>query len=351
LVLTESKILTLNEKNEWREALQLAEINDFYFTPEYAELCGFNEEGKSLCYVYNEGKNYYIYPFRLRNLPEKIAEKFDCELKDITSDYGYGGPISNCDDKSFISAADENFKEFCQENNIITEFVRFHPVLNNHEKVNDCYDLLKLNPTVIVEIDESEKMLSNFRRDHRYGVRKSFKQGLNVKIGKNKEDWLLFQQIYEETMQHLAAEQFYFFPKQYYNYLAELNDNFFLLLASYGDETIGAACFLYDKSCLHYHLSGMKRQYRKLNANKRLLFEAFEIGHEKGIEFAHLGGGFGGSGKDSLMEFKAGFSPLRGHFHIAKRVHNREIYNKICESIGIKSDTSGFFPAYRNPEI
>jgi lipid II:glycine glycyltransferase (peptidoglycan interpeptide bridge formation enzyme) len=345
--LADIEILTLNEKDKWHSALREVGITDFYFTPEYAELCGLNEEGESLCYVYIDGEKTYVYPFRLRDLPVNIAGKFGNELKDITSDYGYGGPISNCEDKVFISAADEKFKEFCNEKNIITEFVRFHPVLNNHGKVAGSYDLVKLNPTVIVDLDESEKMLCKFRRDHRYGVRKSFKQGLEVRLAKSEIDWRLFQKIYEETMQHLAAEQFYFFPSRYYNYLSSLDKNAFLLLADFNGETIGAACFLYDDNCLHYHLSGMKRQYRKLNSNKRLLFEAFKIAYEKGIPFAHLGGGFGGSVKDTLMEFKSGFSPLRRQFHIAKRVHNKQLYNKICKAFGFKSDTAGFFPAYR----
>jgi lipid II:glycine glycyltransferase (peptidoglycan interpeptide bridge formation enzyme) len=150
-------------------------------------------------------------------------------------------------------------------------------------------------------------------------------------------------------MQHVSADQFYYFSDEYYKFLALLEKNVFLLLAEYQNEVVGASCFFYDNHCLHYHLSGMTREFSKLNANKRLLFEAFKIGYEKGLKFAHLGGGVGGSEKDSLMRFKAGFSELKGQFYIAKRVHDQGIFKKICENMRIKDYLSGYFPKYRDP--
>jgi lipid II:glycine glycyltransferase (peptidoglycan interpeptide bridge formation enzyme) len=217
--------------------------------------------------------------------------------------------------------------------------------------LNGRYNLIKLNPTVIVELAQPEKMLSNFRKNFRYDIRKSYKQGLTVRIATTKSDWAIFKKIYEETMKHLSADEYYFFTEEYYNFLAAQEKNVFLLLAEFQNEVIGASCFFYDKYCLHYHLSGMKRKFSKLNANKRLLFEAFKLASVKGCKFAHLGGGVGGSEEDSLMKFKAGFSSLREQFYIAKRIHDEEVYDKICQSLGLQNEKSGFFPAYRASSI
>ena len=68
------------------------------------------------------------------NLKDKIEPN---KYFDISSAYGYGGPLFEFSDqcnnigileKEFFSV----FSDYCKTNNIITQFDRFHPLLKNH---------------------------------------------------------------------------------------------------------------------------------------------------------------------------------------------------------------------------
>ena len=56
---------------------------------------------------------------------------------DIVTPYGYGGPIaiadSENDRKQLIDKYYKEFAQCCVDNNIVSEFVRFHPIINNVE--------------------------------------------------------------------------------------------------------------------------------------------------------------------------------------------------------------------------
>lgn len=343
-------ILSLLERSLWQEKLLKIETADFYFTPEYAELCGYVDRGESCCFVYEEGDNIFLYPFRKRSLPDYLSKHFDKIFFDITSDYGYGGPISNTPSMDFLVKANQSFCDFCRLNNIITEFVRFNPVCKNAYSFSAFYDLIPLNETVVVDLSEPGAIWRNLRKGHRTDINKSMRLGITTRLGETENDWFDFANIYLATMEALSASCYYFFSKDYFEFLRSLKSNAFLLLADYEGKPVAAACFLYDNNFLHYHLSGLLRDYANLGANKRLLLEAFERSRAMGIYKAHLGGGVGGSNTDPLMSFKSGFSDLRGQFFIAKKIHDAVAYGAICEYL-LLDDLNGYFPKYRDPVV
>ena len=61
-----------------------------------------------------------------------------------------------------------------------------------------------------------------------------------------------------------------------------------------------------------------------------MLWEAAKELKKKDIHYFHLGGGSDGAPDNSLLAFKARFSPLRFDFNIGKLIFNRDIYDKIC---------------------
>lgn len=346
-----TSVLTLLDGDSWHRYLLKLGITDFYFTPEYAELCGAVANGDSNCFVYEEFDNVYLYPFRKRQLPKSIHCVTGAGFFDITSDYGYGGPISNCFDDEFLERANAEFCNWCEEQRIVTEFVRFHPMLENYSYLDTFYDLLFLNDTVVVKLDGEDQMLSSFRKVHRYDIKRSFRERYIIRQGLGCDDWLTFRQIYVSTMDSLGAEDYYFFPEDYFLFLERQDKKAFLLLAEMDNQVIGGACFFKTNGFLHYHLSGNVRKFSTLGVSKRILHEAFKIGYSEGLKYAHLGGGFAGRDSDSLMAFKSGFSSLRRKYFVAKRVVNSGMYQKICEFLQAPCNMGDFFPAYRNPKI
>src|SRR5262245_31767944 len=54
-------------------------------------------------------------------------------ITDIQSPYGYGGPLSNCDDAPFLGMADDRFQLWARENSVVAEFLRFHPLISQRK--------------------------------------------------------------------------------------------------------------------------------------------------------------------------------------------------------------------------
>src|SRR5690625_3232997 len=116
-------------------------MKDIYFEKDYCEVNEFIEEGKSEFLEYSSAAGVITYNFIKRLIPQD----FDGENNyyDIISPYGYGGPIINtCNNyELLIHEFNEYLSDYCKDNNIISEFVRFHPILENNKDFEDLYNL------------------------------------------------------------------------------------------------------------------------------------------------------------------------------------------------------------------
>jgi hypothetical protein len=82
-----------------------------------------------------------------------------------------------------------------------------------------------------------------------------------------------------------------------------------------------------------------------------LLHFGREWAKARGNELYHLGGGVGAA-KDSLFQFKAGYSKLRGRFSTWRLIIDYEAYRELLalrqiEVAGLQPASSEFFPEYR----
>jgi hypothetical protein len=71
---------------------------------------------------------------------------------------------------------------------------------------------------------------------------------------------------------------------------------------------------------------------------------------EQGFRVLHLGGGSTDSPGDSLLHFKAGFSPRRFPFHTVRVVIDEVEYDRLARAVDPSwagGDRRGYFPAYR----
>ena len=129
------KIRLLNLKNKidlnfWNNFIEKHSIYfDVYYDHKYLDL--YENENQSIVILFiSEDESFWVNCF----LKNKILN-YDHLLKknfyDIEIPYGYGGPITNSKNKSFIKNAEKFYVKWCQENDIICEFVRFHPLINN----------------------------------------------------------------------------------------------------------------------------------------------------------------------------------------------------------------------------
>jgi lipid II:glycine glycyltransferase (peptidoglycan interpeptide bridge formation enzyme) len=254
---------------------------------------------------------------------------FFCQ--DIETVYGYTGPLSTTNTPDFLAAAWDQFCKYCRENHVVTEFIRFHPIIGNHALLDvlDTSSVLGIRDYVWVDLNLSAGELWDqaYSSTNRNMIRKARKLGVQVEYGSTASDFRRFVQLYIANMRRVHAEPYYLFSEAYFAHLKHLVDRSgVLLLACLGDDVVGASILLLGESYAHYHLSASDDRGRRAACTNLLIHHGIGWACDAGAKKMHLGGGMSGGQDDSLFRFKASFSPLRARFHIGKRVHQQETY-------------------------
>jgi hypothetical protein len=329
------KILSLSQKKEWKRYFELLPKTqqDIYFLPEYYELYEKYGDGKAQCFVFEKNNEIALYPFLINSINE-LGYELEKDYYDIQGAYGYNGVVTSSYEKDFIDAFYEEFQLFCQQNRIIAEFTRFHPIINNHKFSLNHLNTFESRTTVAVNLTQSIEYIwqKNYTSINRNMVRKATKNGVKIKQKMLAEDYTFFYKMYFKTMSDLDAEKYLFFNEDYIkNFGKLLSQNHVLLFALLGEKIIGCLMLVFYGNYAHYHLSGRDREYGKFAANNLLLDFAIKYTSENGYDILHLGGGKTDSKDDSLLKFKSNFSRVNQKFYIGKRIHNTAIYTQICE--------------------
>ena len=327
-----NQLLSLNQAEFWCLKLQhLPAVQiDVYYFPQYYSLYQNNGDGEMKCFVYEEGDNCILYPFLINSISQ-LGYHLDKEYYDIQGAYGYNGIVTSCKDSDFIARFHDCFDLFCQENNIIAEFTRFHPLLNNQKLASPNMRTYFSRHTVRLDLSQSldDIWMKSFTSKNRNVIKKAQKDGVTVV---ESDDYDFFRQMYDQTMRNVDAEAFYFFPQSYYEeFKRNFGENLILCFAMYEGKPIAGSIFMFSTDYAHYHLSGRDKEYYKIAANNMVLWYGIQKAKERGCKWFHLGGGTTGEDNDQLLHFKHNFSHDDGEFWFGKRIHNQQIYNQIVE--------------------
>lgn len=298
------------------------EKQDIYFTSQYCKMNKLSDKAEPQIYIYEEEGNFAIYPFIKR--PIFFGGKI---YYDIETPYGYGGPIVKAEDNTFINNFEMEFLEHCQKENIIAEFIRFHPLLKNEHVFRNSIEILHNRFTVWVDLEKdiNEIWMQDISVKNRSTIRKCKKNKLEVEVS---NDYNEFSKIYNETMDKVGAKDFYYFSEQYYKTMQDDVD-YILLQTKMDGKILASAIFMKFKDYFHYHLSGSRRESLKYAPNNILLWEAIKYARNCGCKKMHFGGGLTDSTDDTLFRFKKSFSSEIADFYIGKRIHNQEVYWKL----------------------
>lgn len=323
-------VLSLTQASEWLSLLRSMpdRCRDVYFYPEYYSLYQNYGDGIAQCFVFEMDGNVVLYPF-LKNPISPLGYKLDKEYYDIQGAYGYNGLIASTDDDGFIAAFWKEFDVYCQENNIIAEFMRFHPLLNNQKLASLKMKTFYSRHTVALDLTDDDIWMHQIGSKNRNMIRKAEKEGVTIV---ESDDYETFRKLYDRTMTDLHAEDFYFFPPSYYEeYKQTFKNNSLLCLAMLDGKVIAGSMFMFSDDYAHYHLSARDREYSRYAANNLILWYAIQKARERGCKWFHFGGGTTGEEDDSLLKFKKEFSKSLCEFWIGKRIHNKEVYDSIVE--------------------
>jgi hypothetical protein len=332
-VVTESvEILDAARRDRWEHFFSRlpAALQDVHFTYDYQHLYELNGDGAMRLFVFEDGNDLYYYPFLIRDIPGATLEHY----RDIETSYGYTGPLTTTGDIGFISRATQEFLKYCRAENVVTEFIRYHPLLKNHEWSGSETGIstIPLRDYVWVDLRQPEEEIwKNYTPPNRNKIRKAEKHGISIVEDTGLHGFDEFARIYLENMRQLNAPKMFFFSDAWFRGLKDLvAKTGVLLLAMEGELTLGAAIFLKGGSVGHYFLASATVEGKKWAVSNQLLHEGIRWCRRQGLQKLHLGGGVSASADDSLLVFKKNFSQLTEKFYIGKRIHNRPVYDRLC---------------------
>jgi hypothetical protein len=342
------RILRYEDRQEWKNILSDMDASDIFFSPEYLKVNETIIRGESECFVYRDKDSLVLYSY-LRRPIEGSA------LFDITSPYGYGGYVklpNNSTAERFHAA----FCRYCREKGIVGEFIRFHPLYNNHLYTNDnSLQLICHQPVVIVDYNkEGFSLKETIQKDALKKIRKADRNQISVIEDVNWDYYQGFIEMYKHTMDLKRASAFYYFNDDFFESLKIfLSDHSLLFVALYRDRVIGGLLILYGSLYAYNYLSCSDYNYNRLGTNDLLQFKALDWAYKRGLKTYLLGGGM--KEEDSLFRFKAKFSKQRTNFFIGKRVHLPQAYAKLCQEKirreGSRAEeffSRSWFPLYRS---
>ncbi|EJW19081.1 GNAT family N-acetyltransferase [Paenibacillus alvei] len=346
----------LSQADEWNQIIRQMPCADVYYLADYLRIYEYNGDGKAILFVYEDDDGMICYPYLMRTiteLPWLQAQGWDNPLYDISTAYGYGGPLCNATEPQkrarLFQAFDQEFERCCREQHIITEFVRFHPLLegwNDYTSVSPQW----IRNTICMDLTQpEEERIAAYTKGNRNRIRHALRKGFTVTTA-GEEGLEKFISLYKATMDKKQALSYYYFNDDFfYNTVRYLQGNYTLMEVRDEEGVVASSLFLYKGDYAHYHLMGSDRDKLRDSPVNLLIHEAAAWAAAQGCKKLHLGGGY--TGNDGLFRFKQNFNARSStDFYIGRRIINHEIYDALLRMLP-SSVPEDYFPAYRHPSL
>lgn len=326
------EIIDISDRQRWGNIIKTFTDADPYYHVDYiAPFCDF-EHTKGILLYYKGVKTELCYPVVLQDISD--FPPFNNHITkgrffDIATPYGYGGPLVNNFSKDDVKDFFVQLKDWAMQNNIVSHFYRFHPLLGNYKYCEDCVELKTFKKTVFLDLQNEETVYKNLNDKCRNALKKAAKNGIKVIIDNSVSMQKKFVELYKGTMQRNGASDYYYFNDTFFaNLFKSLGGISNIFSAVYNGEVIASAIIFGASQNMHYHLSAANREYMKLAANNLLLYEVALYGVKNGFSKFHLGGGV--EPEDGLFIFKKSFNK-NGllDFYIGRIIFDADKYNDL----------------------
>ncbi|RZM81187.1 hypothetical protein C3B51_09365 [Pseudoalteromonas rubra] len=335
-----NEFTVITAKDEWREELKNYR-GDWYHSWDYHQIASKSNEGKPMLFVLTNDLNQRL------ALPLLLRDITGTDYKDMTSVYGYPGFLLSSDSAiGLFEEFQQRLFDWANGNSVVSIFSRLNSLVVDTKSLDGCY---LSGETVVVDltIDEDEQR-KRYRKNYRNLLRRLEREGFRADWSNTDESLNDFKQIYTETMKGLNAGDYYFFDDAYYSNLLDSKDFEVRIYNVWLDELkVCSGMFVFCDDIVQYHLSGTLKEYKELAPTRMLIDKARKDATELGYKYLHLGGGLGAE-RDSLFNFKFGFSKESIEFYVFKKITNMQAYKMLSN---LDEDDAvpetGYFPLYR----
>jgi hypothetical protein len=342
------------EEPAWGECLATCD-HDIYHLPGFVHLEASRLGGEARLFVVREGAWSLALPLVVA--PVAVGDVPVPGVFDARSPYGYPGPlVAGEPPVAWLGDAVRALLALLARASVAAVFVRLHTLLPTpREALAAAGRLVTHGETVWVDLTRSEaEIWSQTRGTTRNLVNRQRKAGLVVAMDDAWRHLDVFLDIYHQTMRQVGAADWYYFDRAYFHGLrAALGENLHLCTVGDGERVQAAALFGECSGTVQFHLAGTDPEFRAASPMRLMLDVVRRWAKARGNVRFHLGGGLGAA-RDSLFDFKAGFSPLRATFETWRAVVDQDAYGRAVSAwerrSGRASDPiEGYFPPWRRP--
>ena len=264
-------VYTTHQSEQWDSIVHTFQNHDAYWLSGYVKAFRIHGDGEPLLFYYEDDCVRGINVVMKRDISQ--SDHFhglidENKYFDFATPYGYGGWLieGNSTDRLF-----SKYEKWCIENNIVSEFVRFHPVIENHMGAT-VYDIVPLGYTVAMDLTSPEIIWANITSKNRNVIRKAQKNGIEIFNGRYPEIYEIFRKIYNSTMDKDNADSYYYFSPEFYKSVCnDLPHNAQVFYAQLDGKVIAASIMLATNGRMNYHLSGSVKEFASLAPSNLLL--------------------------------------------------------------------------------
>lgn len=330
-----TKLQDLESWDKLYDMLSL-DVKSPFFSSDYYRSYGTLTDGDYECFwLYLDDKNFLLYPYIISSV-NSLGYDLAYDVHDVCGAYGYNGPIGNVQDLSLIVAFNNQLKEYFADRRVVTEFVRYCPLINNrvyHSYTDQSHVLDN------VYIDLGMGLDTVWNDSFEYSVRKTVTKGIAYRLsteiytGKRLtvSEIEIFHTIYSSTMERNSADDFYHFEMSFFLRLLEQMPNKLLLAITFLDQIpISTELILLDGIIAYGFLGGTLSEYYKFKANTYQRWEILKYLHANGVRKYSMGGG--SKRFDSIYSFKHRFAKhCDNPFYIGTHIHDQKQYQIITD--------------------
>ncbi len=352
--LRQIEVLSSEDRSHWAEVLEAIGRHDFCHLPSYNRLAELSGHGLARMFAYREGDYLMAFPVLFREIDIASASRQGGPWSDVTSVYGYAGPIANRSDiPEEISARFMGLvHDYFGEHRVVSAVSRMHPLLDQSPILDGFGEVAPVGWTLSVDLTApEEEQQAAYRRNHRQDIKRLRSMGVTCEeVGVERLD--VFVEMYYENMDRVKASQEYYFSRSYFEHLlTDMPGVVHLFMCHHEGVPVAGSIFTLCRGIVQWYLSGSRSGFEGPPPTKLMFDVARRWANEQGAHTLHLGGGVGGS-RDSLYHFKRGFTQREHVYSIWRHVVNSQVYGEftraMSEAAGVRPE-DGYFPLYRHP--
>ena len=342
------------QKRKWIEIWDSWEGHEVYAHPNYANLYRKDSE-ESIAIYFKTKAGGILFPLLKRNLSLEEWVTFKDSFYDVVSPYGYGGAFCWGDGFYFQTKFWEQYQQWCQQNKVISTFVRLS--LFSEQVLMPLGGIDSPYGNIVRSLDlEVEEILSDYKHAVRKNIKRAIKSGLSFKVDNDGSLLDSFLNIYYSTMDRVDASLGYYFTKDFFeSMIASLHKSFVFFHVLHENIVIASELVLVSDDNIYSFLGGTDPEYNNLRPNNFLKHEIIKWGREQGKKNFVLGGGY--RKDDGIFKYKQQMAPSGElPFYTFKSIHCDKTYDQL---ILMREDwelsqarewqaEEGFFPGYRS---